>query len=77
LTDTSDRRAAHKAKMARKAAARLKLYAANGNQPLRHLYHRVMGTLVVAKHNWPASINRHTGEPHEHRAEIARRLGAA
>lgn len=51
---------AHKDKMARKAKKR--------DRDFRNLVGRI-GMKGV-----PASINRHTGKPHEHRREIARNL---
>ena len=74
MTKTTDRRAAHTAKMARKAIARAKFYSANGNEPLPTYTTNGRGMMVG---NFPASINRHTGKPHTHSREIARRLGAA
>ena len=58
-TPKADLRAAHKAKMARKAAARERFYQL-GNEPRRVL--RLLGI--------PAGINRHTMKPHENRASM-------
>jgi hypothetical protein len=62
-TAKADLIATHKAKMARKAQLRAKLYPAAADPS------RVAKLLGI-----PAGINRRTGKPHQHKREIARRL---
>lgn len=64
------RQEAHREKMARKAEQRAEWYRTNGRREfpesiIRNGYHVPI---------FPASINRHTGRPHEHRREIERNL---
>lgn len=56
-------RTKHKERMARKVAARASLHSAFSH-PRR----------VNELFGIPANINRHTGKPHQHAREIARRL---
>lgn len=84
--------AEHKARMAHKAAARLTVRSGftpisgkrtdalvlrakmNGRTNLLPADRIRFDRIAVAM---PANINRHTGKPHEHRAEIARRVRQA
>mgnify|MGYP000007505203 CR=1 FL=1 len=66
-----DRKLKHQNTMALKAEQRRRWYERNGNRPFPSRLVRRRGEYVA---NFPASINRHTGEPHEHRRAIARAL---
>lgn len=71
MTATAEERlAAHKAKMVGKAERRRQWYATYGNQPFPTNRWTKFGFA-----GFPAGINRHTCNPHEHRREIARRVG--
>lgn len=69
----------HKAKMAAKKARNLlptgRYASATSKKRLGN--YLVSRTLYKACNAPPASINRHTGKPHEHRREIARNLSRA
>ena len=66
----------HKAKMAIKRVRRAlpagRYISATSSKRLGN--YLVSRTLYKACNAVPASINRHTGKPHEHRREIARNL---
>ncbi len=60
----ADRLSAHKAKMAAKANRRAQWRPSASAMELGGIYYPFV----------PAGTNRHTEKPHEHRAEVARRL---